>query len=78
MRKTQKAIGQRLVEINKNRADMLAGEINNTDDARKMFEATRSLAGFKKTTSIVGHDKNNAVIATDLGKAAEAKEFFEN
>jgi len=77
VRKTQKAIGQRLVEINNNRADVLADEINNTDYARKMFEATRSLAGFKKTTSIVVHDKNNAVIATDLGKAAEAKEFFE-
>lgn len=77
VRKTQKAISQRLVEINNNQADMLADEINNTDDARKMFEATRSLAGFKKSNSIVVHDKNSAPIATDLGKAMEAKDFFE-
>ena len=77
VRKVKNEIRQRLIEINNNLADTLADEINSTDDARKMFEAIRSLAGFKKTVSIVIHDMNNTIIATDSGKAAEAKEFFE-
>ena len=58
VRKTQKAISQRLLEINNNQADALADEINSTDDARRMFAATRSLAGLKKSMPIVVHDKN--------------------
>ena len=37
VKKIQRAISQRLVEINNAQADVLADEINNTDDARKIF-----------------------------------------
>ncbi len=77
VRRIQNTITKRLVEINNMKADVLAEEINNTDDARKMFEATRSLAGIKKATSVAVNDHNNNPIANDQGKANTAKKFFE-
>ncbi|XP_063686511.1 uncharacterized protein LOC134820219 [Bolinopsis microptera] len=77
VRKIQNSISKRLVQINNMKADALAEEINNTDDARKMFEASRSLAGIKKSGNIVVNDINNNPIGTDLGKANTAKSFFE-
>ncbi|KAL5249834.1 hypothetical protein ACHWQZ_G018605 [Mnemiopsis leidyi] len=77
VRNIQKRIAKRLVQINNMKADALAEEINNTDDARKMFEATRSLAGITQTGKIFVNDESNNPIATDLGKANTAKAFFE-
>ena len=76
VRKIQSSISKRLVQINNMKADALAEEINSTDDARKMFEASRSLAGIKKSGNIVVNDNNNNPIGTDLGKANTAKDFF--
>lgn len=77
VRNIQKRIAKRLVQINNMKADALAEEINNTDDARKMFEATRSLAGITQTGKIFVNDESNNPIATDLGKANTAEAFFE-
>ena len=77
VRKIQSSISKRLVQINNMKADALAEEINNTDDARKIFEASRSLVGIKKSGNIVVNDINKNHIGTDLGKANTAKAFFE-
>jgi hypothetical protein len=54
------------------KVDALAEEIYNTDDARKMSEASRTLAGIKKSGNIVVNENNNNPIGTDTGKANTA------
>ena len=74
----QNNIQKRLKTIQEKQADVLAQEINSTDNARACFAATRQLAGIKRAPIISVHDKNSNFIGTDAGKAATLKNHFEN
>ena len=74
----QNNIQKRLKTIQEKQADVLAQEINSTDNARACFAATRQLAGIKRAPIISVHDKNSNFIGTDSGKAATLKNHFEN
>ena len=55
----QNNIKKRLKTIQEEQADMLAQEINSTDNARACFAATRQLAGIKRAQTISVHDKDS-------------------
>ena len=74
----QNNIKKRLKTIQEEQADMLAQEINSTDNARACFAATRQLAGIKRAQTISVHDKDSNLIGTDAGKASTLKKYFEH
>lgn len=69
-------IVKRLKLLETARANQLADSINNTDDTRKMFEATRALAAFKETEPVSVFNSENQLVASDDEKANIIREWF--
>ena len=61
------------IQLQEEQANMLAQEINSTDNARACFAATRQLAGIKRAQTISVHDKDSNLIGTDADKASILK-----
>ena len=72
----RKDIRRRLVEIENKKTDDLAEVITSTDSTRRMFEATRILAGITRSNTITVHNSDGHEIYTDTGKADEAMKYF--
>ena len=75
--RTQKAIQHRLRDIKSQAAENLASTIALTDEARRMFEAVRTLTNSKPSRPITVHNDEGHVIASDFDKAEAIKCWFE-
>ena len=74
---TQKAIQHRLRDIKSQAAEHLANTIALTDEARRMFEAVRTLNFSKPSQPITVHNDEGHVIVSDSDKANAIKCWFE-
>ena len=70
-------IKKRLKELKTEHANLLADNINSTDDTRKMFEAVRLLSDSKKTAPVAVFNENNALSGNDTDKAEIVRAFFQ-
>ena len=70
-------IKHRLKVLRREVAESLASAINNTDDSRKMFEATRQLAGTVKPEPVTVHDSDQNLVLKDTDKARIIRDYFE-
>ena len=70
-------IAKRLKELETEHANKLAESINNTDDTKRMFEATRALAtGNKQTEPISVFDSDNQLVGNEEEKACIVRQWF--
>jgi hypothetical protein len=75
--RTQSDIKKRLKTLDESRAATLAEEISSTDNTRRMFEATRQLAGVKKNNNVTVLSDTNQVLTSDNEKSKILKTWFE-
>ena len=75
--RTQKAIQYRLREIKSQAAENLANTIALTNEARRMFEAVRSLNKVNPSRPITVHNSEGHDIISDTDKADAIKSWFE-
>ena len=70
-------IAKRLKELDTEHANKLAESINNTDDTKRMFEATRALAtGNKQTEPISVFNSDNQLVGNEEEKACIVRQWF--
>ena len=68
---------KRLKILDESRASILAEEISSTDNTRRMFEATRQLAGVKRNKTVAVLSECSQMLTSDQDKANSLKEWFE-
>ena len=73
----RRKITKRLRDINNRSADILVEEINNTDDARRYFGASKILAKGYVRPALTVHNSAGNIAGTNEEKARIIKEYFE-
>ena len=74
--KLKNNINKRLKELETEHANKLADSINNADDTKRKFEATRALATDKQPEPISVFNSDNQLVGNDEDKAAIIREWF--
>ena len=73
----RRKITKRLRDINNRSADTLVEEVNNTDDARRYFGASKILAKGYVRPALTVHNSAGNIAGTNEEKARIIKEYFE-